>query len=291
MLLRPGFVAHIRGGGELAEGNLRASDPCDVVPLPQALQGFLAGGEIRLLPVDDQRHRAFRDFQQGRHRNVPAQVGKIAGIVLHLGAGRFCFRLDRFALLGGEGVIRDEDRLDGRQDRVDVRRHRDPVHGLPGALFVHHRRHPEGRILQLVEGLAGRLPGPDDRRGDGGVLLAGDLFLFHQEDPVGKPDDGQEEELQRRADQVIGHRHPADEQRRPQDVEHTGHQARPDDPVHVVDAHIPPHAAVEPEQGEHEDAQHRVERRELLESRDILCLGNGSEFPVHKEAHHQRDIV
>lgn len=142
----------------------------------------------------------------------------------------------------------------------------------------------------MVDRFPGGFPGADDHAGYSRRFPVCYLLLFHQEDPVAEADQGDEQELEDRADQVIGDGHPADEERRADHLDNRRGQAGADDPVHVIDAGVAPHAAVEFEGGEDSDGQHRVEGREVQPVGQVVA-DRGPELEVHVEADQQRQEV
>ena len=170
-----------------------------------------------------------------------------------------------------------------------VSHHRYAVQGFPGALFVRGHHRPVGRILHVRNGLAGGFAGSDDHRGDHGDLPPGDFSLLHHQDPVAEADHRNENELQQGADDVIGQRHPGIVFRRHDQpgadhLDRSGHRVGGKNTVHVVDAGKLPHAAVEAEQREHQDRQHRIIGREALKRGQIEILGHVAHGVVHIKA-------
>ena len=122
--------------------------------------------------------------------------------------------------------------------------------------------------FNLAADHAARISDADDH--DVHRVLPGASPALLLNEPVGESDQGGQTQLNNRPDDVIGHGHPmgvagghasgqgTDDQ---QGDDHMGHRRRhvgQDDPIHVVQPGVLPHAPVEPEQGKDQDRRRRI---------------------------------
>ena len=250
-----------------AQFDLRAADLPDLEPIAQHRHALLEAPELLLGAIQNHLHGAVHQPDQRVQRQASGQIGQIIPIVAHGRAGILRRPLDLFPPLGAHLIVRDEHRMDTVvPDLKRQRRYihdRDPIQRLAAMLVPGDDRHLERAVLlQIPAELHARIPGADDegRYRPRALLLL--PLLARVQEAVREPDGGDQQELEKRADQVVARRHAPDEQPRPGHLYHSGNDVRQYDPVHVVQTGIPPHAPVEAADEEDKYAGHRVVGRE-----------------------------
>ena len=97
-----------------------------------------------------------------------------------------------------------------------------------------------------------------DNQGVDGIALIPEPVQFHHHKAVGETDQADKDELERGAENVYGDRQPLEEQQRSENMADGRNDGCADDAVHVMDARIPPHAAVEAAENEYGDAENGI---------------------------------
>ena len=113
---------------------------------------------------------------------------------------------------------------------------------------------------------------------------------FHCNQGIGEADDGSQNKLNRRANDIIGDRHTAGENQRACHLNHRGHKVCKEDTVQVVQARMLPAAVIEPERDKHAKTHQGIPRRKLVEIGQVF-IRDGSELACCGEADNQCQIV
>ena len=250
-----------------AQFNFSSGDFPDHELIAQHGHAFLEASVLLLSAVNDHLHRPIGHPDQRVQRQASRQIGQIMSIVAHGRAGVLRRPSDLTSPLFAHFVVRNEHRMDAEVPDLQRQRRyihdRDPIQRLAGMLIPGDDRNLERAVhLQIPAELHARLPGPDD---DGRyrprALLLIPLFARVQK-AVREPDGSDQQELEKRADQVVARRHAPDEQPRSGNLYHSGNDIRQYDPVHVIQTGIPPHAPVKAADEEDKNAGDRIVGRE-----------------------------
>ena len=233
-------------------------------------------------------HGDGRPPQQVLHRHRPQLVQG------HLAVGQLVQRRQRLELaprlaaqrqqpaplLHGQGGDGDEDLVHAvalRRLRNDLAAayHRHAVDGaapLVGIVVDDAAGHGVRRLagFQLPQHRLSRGARPDDH----GVVYRPGVFPpaggQQPDEPIGEPDGRHHQELSQRADDVVGHRHPAHKGVHAHPVEHAGDSRGSQTADQLVEAGEPPQAVIQPQQEEHRQTHGGVHRREPQERGQIL---------------------
>ena len=128
--------------------------------------------------------------------------------------------------------------------------------------------------------------GADDH-GRLGAAADGTAAALQQNEPVGKPHADDEQKLDQRAEQIIGGRHPAEQQRDCHCVEYRRDTGRRQHPHQFGEAGIPPDAFVKVQRPERYQTKHRIDAHKADVTLKVSRI-NGRKFTVKTNPQRQK---